>query len=164
VLIALVSLALLFELAGLPHSLLNLLAEISTARLGLDLLEKLLLEPRLEAQIFERFRSRILRPCFLLLVLLLALINELDYLADLAALPVVAWFNSSLSLGSLFQVAVVLYLLLVGSNLPSVALGWLSQKTIGISTGVPIQGAGRPPRQSTPDRLMLRGQGIGGVI
>ena len=28
---------------------------------------------------------------------------------------------------------------------------------------VPIQGAGRPPRQSIPDRLMLRGQGIGGV-
>lgn len=134
-LIALVSLALLFELTGLPHGLLNLLAEISTVRLGLDLLEKLLLEPRLEAQIFERFRSRILRPCFLLLVLLLALINELNYLADLAAFPVVAWFNSSLSLGSLFQVAVVLYLLLVGSNLPSVALGWLAQKTIGISTG-----------------------------
>ena len=30
-------------------------------------------------------------------------------------------------------------------------------------TLAPIQGAGRPPRQSTPDRLMLRGQGIGGV-
>lgn len=134
VLIAMGALALLFELAGLPHGLLNLLVEISAARLGLDLLEKLLLEPRLEAQVFERFRSRILRPCFLLLVLL-TLINEVDYLGDLAALPMVTWFNSSLTLGSLFQVAVVLYLLLVGSNLPSVALGWLAQKTIGISTG-----------------------------
>jgi len=132
--IAMGALALLFELARLPHGLLNLLVEISAARLGLDLLEKLLLEPRLEPQVFERFRSRLLRPCFLLLVLL-ALINEVDYLGDLAALPVVTWFNSSLTLGSLFQVAVVLYLLLVGSNLPSVALGWLAQKTIGISTG-----------------------------
>jgi hypothetical protein len=35
--------------------------------------------------------------------------------------------------------------------------GWSHSKM------VPIQGAGRPPRQSTPDRLMLRGQGIGGV-
>jgi small-conductance mechanosensitive channel len=132
--IAMGALALLFELARLPHGLLNLLVEISAARLGLDLLEKLVLEPRLEPQVFERFRSRLLRPCFLLLVLL-ALINEVDYLGDLAALPVVTWFNSSLTLGSLFQVAVVLYLLLVGSNLPSVALGWLAQKTIGISTG-----------------------------
>jgi small-conductance mechanosensitive channel len=132
--IAMGALALLFELARLPHGLINLLVEISAARLGLDLLEKLLLEPRLEPQVFERFRSRLLRPCFLLLVLL-ALINEVDYLGDLAALPVVTWFNSSLTLGSLFQVAVVLYLLLVGSNLPSVALGWLAQKTIGISTG-----------------------------
>jgi small-conductance mechanosensitive channel len=126
--------ALLGQLAGLPHGLLDLLAEISAASLGLELLEKFLLEPRLEAQVFERFRSRILRPCFLLLVLL-TLINEVDYLGDLAALPMVTWFNSSLTLGSLFQVAVVLYLLLVGSNLPSVALGWLAQKTIGISTG-----------------------------
>jgi potassium efflux system protein len=132
--IAMGALALLFGLARLPHGLLNLLVEISAARLGLDLLEKLVLEPRLEPQVFERFRSRLLRPCFLLLVLL-ALINEVDYLGDLAALPVVTWFNSSLTLGSLFQVAVVLYLLLVGSNLPSVALGWLAQKTIGISTG-----------------------------
>jgi len=132
--IAMGALALLLELARLPHGLINLLVEISAARLGLDLLEKLLLEPRLEPQVFERFRSRLLRPCFLLLVLL-ALINEVDYLGDLAALPVVTWFNSSLTLGSLFQVAVVLYLLLVGSNLPSVALGWLAQKTIGISTG-----------------------------
>ena len=132
--IAMGALALLFELARLPHGLINLLVEISAARLGLDLLEKLLLEPRLEPQVFERFRSRLLRPCFLLLVLL-ALINEVDYLGDLASLPVVTWFNSSLTLGSLFQVAVVLYLLLVGSNLPSVALGWLAQKTIGISTG-----------------------------
>ena len=28
---------------------------------------------------------------------------------------------------------------------------------------VSVQRAGRPPRQSTPDRLMLRGQGIGGL-
>jgi len=132
--IAMGALAVLFELARLPHGLLNLLVEISAARLGLDLLEKLLLEPRLEPQAFERFRSRLLRPCFLPLVLV-TLINEVDYLGDLAALPVVTWFNSSLTLGSLFQVAVVLYLLLVGSNLPSVALGWLAQKTIGISTG-----------------------------
>jgi small-conductance mechanosensitive channel len=133
-LMALGTLALLGQLVGLPHGLLNLLAEISAARLGLELLEKFLLEPRLEAQVFERFRSRILRPCFLLLVLL-TLLNEVDYLNDLAALPLVTWFNSSLTLGSLFQVTVVLYLLLVGSNLPSVALGWLAQKTIGISTG-----------------------------
>jgi small-conductance mechanosensitive channel len=133
-LMALGALALLGQLVGLPHGLLDLLAEISAARLGLELLEKFLLEPRLEAQVFERFRSRILRPCFLLLVLL-TLLNEVDYLNDLAALPLVTWFNSSLTLGSLFQVTVVLYLLLVGSNLPSVALGWLVQTTIGISTG-----------------------------
>ena len=133
-LMALGALALLGQLTGLPHGLLDLLAEISAARLGLELLEKFLLEPRLEAQVFERFRSRILRPCFLLLVLL-TLLNEVDYLNDLAALPLVTWFNSSLTLGSLFQVTVVLYLLLVGSNLPSVALGWLVQRTIGISTG-----------------------------
>jgi hypothetical protein len=28
---------------------------------------------------------------------------------------------------------------------------------------VPVQRARRPPRQSTPDRLALRGQGSGGV-
>jgi hypothetical protein len=33
-----------------------------------------------------------------------------------------------------------------------------------LSVFVTIQRAGRPPRQSTPDRLTLRGQGIGGGV
>jgi hypothetical protein len=40
----------------------------------------------------------------------------------------------------------------------------LAPASQGKAKVLPIQRAGRPPRQSTPDRLTLRWQGIGGGV
>jgi small-conductance mechanosensitive channel len=78
--------------------------------------------------------TRLLRPLFLLWVLLV-LLDALGSLGDLSILSLGVWFDTEVSLGTLFQVLVVLYLLLVGLELPANWTSTLLQKTLGISDG-----------------------------
>ena len=78
--------------------------------------------------------SRLLRPLFLLGVFMVCL-DALGSLGDLSKLSLGVWFGSEVSLGTLFQVLVVLYLLLAGLELPANWISRLLQNTLGISDG-----------------------------
>ncbi len=126
--------ALPLQLLGRPNGLVLLLAQVSLARIGLGLLERFVLEPRLPVDVFQHLRSRLLRPVFLLLVVL-GLLNAVDTLSDLATVPLGVWFGSPVTLGTLSQVVVVLYLLVVGSVVPAAGLSWLSGRSLGLNKG-----------------------------
>ncbi|MFW6730880.1 MAG: mechanosensitive ion channel family protein [Synechococcus sp.] len=121
-------------LAGQPTGLVLLMVEVCIARLGLLLLERSVLAPRMPADAFQHLRSRLLRPVFLLLVVL-GLLNAVDSLGDLAAVPLGVWFGSPVSLGTLTEVVLVLYLLVVGSGTPAAGLSWLAARFLGLSQG-----------------------------
>jgi small-conductance mechanosensitive channel len=78
--------------------------------------------------------SRLLRPAYLLLVVL-SIINQLDSVQDLASLPVGEWFSVPLSLGRLFMAVVVIYLVIVGSGPPARGMAWLLQRALVMSEG-----------------------------
>ncbi|WP_240307738.1 mechanosensitive ion channel family protein [Synechococcus sp. RS9917] len=78
--------------------------------------------------------SRLLRPLYLLAILLL-LINRLDSLQDLAVISVGQFFGTPLTLGKLFSSLLVSYLLLIGSGPPAAMVAWMLQKLIGYSDG-----------------------------
>ncbi|MFM7646617.1 MAG: mechanosensitive ion channel family protein [Cyanobium sp.] len=78
--------------------------------------------------------SRLLRPAYLLLVGL-TIINWLDSVQDLAAIPVGEWFGVPLSLGRVFRAAVVVYLVIVASGPPSRGLAWLLHRALIMSDG-----------------------------
>ncbi len=78
--------------------------------------------------------SRLLRPAYLLLVGL-TIINWLDSVQDLAAIPVGEWFGVPLSLGRVFRAAVVVYLVIVGSGPPARGMAWLLQRALVMSDG-----------------------------
>jgi hypothetical protein len=126
--------ALPLQLLGQPNGLVLLLAEVSLARIGLGVLERFVLEPRLPTDAFQHLRTRLLRPMFLLLVVL-GLLNAVDTLSDLANVPLGQWFGSPVSLGNLSEVALVLYLLMVGSVVPAAGLSWLSGRSLGLTQG-----------------------------
>ena len=126
--------ALPLKLLGQPHGLVLLLAEVSLARIGLGVLERFVLEPRLPADAFQHLRSRLLRPVFLILVVL-GLLNAVDTLSDLANVPLGVWFGSPVTLGSFSEVVLVLYLLVVGSGVPAAGLSWLSGRSLGLNRG-----------------------------
>ena len=126
--------ALPLKLLGQPHGLVLLLAEVSLARIGLGVLERFVLEPRLPTDAFQHLRSRLLRPVFLILVVL-GLLNAVDTLSDLANVPLGVWFGSPVTLGSFSEVVLVLYLLVVGSGVPAAGLSWLSGRSLGLNRG-----------------------------
>ena len=126
--------ALPLKLLGQPHGLVLLLAEVSLARIGLGVLERFVLEPRLPADAFQHLRSRLLRPVFVILVVL-GLLNAVDTLSDLANVPLGVWFGSPVTLGSFSEVVLVLYLLVVGSGVPAAGLSWLSGRSLGLNRG-----------------------------
>lgn len=126
--------ALPLKLLGQPNGLVQLLAEVCLARIGLGVLERFVLEPRLPTDTFQHLRSRLLRPIFMLLVVL-GLLNAVDTLNDLANVPLGVWFGSAVTLGSLSEVVLVLYLLVVGSGVPATGLSWLSGRSLGLNQG-----------------------------
>jgi len=69
------------------------------------------------------------------LAVLLAGIDALGSLQDLAAVPLGVWFGGAIRLGDLLSVLVVLYLLLVGLHLPAAVVSLLVQRGLGISEG-----------------------------
>ena len=111
-----------------------LLGQISLAWLLLRLAERQLLARWLPPESLQLLSTRLLRPLFLLAVLL-AGIDALGSLQDLAAVPLGVWFGGAIRLGDLFSVLVVLYLLLVGLHLPAAGVSLLVQRGLGISEG-----------------------------
>jgi small-conductance mechanosensitive channel len=111
-----------------------LLGQFSLAWLLLRLAERQLLARWLPPESLQLLSTRLLRPLFLLAVLL-AGIDALGSLRDLAAVPLGVWFGGAIRLGDLFSVLVVLYLLLVGLHLPAAGVSLLVQRGLGISEG-----------------------------
>jgi small-conductance mechanosensitive channel len=111
-----------------------LLGQFSLAWLLLRLGERQLLARWLPPDSLQLLNTRLLRPLFLLVVLL-AGIDALGSLQDLAAVPLGVWFGGEIRLGDLFSVLVVLYLLLVGLHLPAAGVSLLVQRGLGISEG-----------------------------
>jgi potassium efflux system protein len=100
---------------------------------GLALLPALL-SRWLPVDAVHQLESRLLRPAYLLLVVL-TIINQLDSVADLAAIPVGDWFGVPLTLGRLFMACVIIYLVIVGSDAPARGMAWLLQRALVMSDG-----------------------------
>jgi len=111
-----------------------LLGQFSLAWLLLRLAEHQLLARWLPPGSLQLVSTRLLRPLFLLVVVLQG-IDALGSLQDLAAMPLGVWFGGAIRLGDLFNVLVVLYLLLVGLRLPAAVVSLLVQRGLGISEG-----------------------------
>lgn len=111
-----------------------LLGQFNLSWLLLRLVESQLLARWLPPDSLQLLSTRLLRPLFLLAVLL-AGIDALGSLQDLAGQPLGVWFGGAILLGDLFSVLVVLYLLLVGLHLPAAGVSLLVQRGLGISEG-----------------------------
>jgi potassium efflux system protein len=100
----------------------------------LRLVEQLVLKRWLPTDTFQGLVSRILRPAFLLIVVLV-LLDAVSSLRDLATISLGVWFGSEIQLGTLATVAVVLYFVISGSIFPSQVVGWLAKRSLGIGDG-----------------------------
>ncbi|MEB3331755.1 MAG: mechanosensitive ion channel domain-containing protein, partial [Synechococcaceae cyanobacterium] len=107
---------------------------ICLAWFGLQLLETQLLVHTLPPQARHVLVSRLLRPAFLVVVLL-ALLDALGSLQDISTASLGVWFGSEISVGRLFTVLLVLYLLLVGLAVPSRWVSGLLQRGLALSDG-----------------------------
>ena len=125
---------LLLASAGQRLGLVSLAAQITLAWLGLQLLERQLLARSLSPAMRQLLVSRLLRPLFLLAVLL-TLLDALGSLQDIAGASLGVWFGSEISVGRLSGVLLVLYVLLVGLELPAQALSRLMQRGLEMSEG-----------------------------
>ena len=120
-----------FAAAGAPMGLLRFLALLWLGWVALGWLELLL--PRwLPASQVHTLMSRLVRPGYLLLALLV-LVNRLDSVQDVAVIAVGQLFGVEINLGKVCSSLVVLYLLIVGSGPPAALVAWLLQRLIGIS-------------------------------
>lgn len=124
----------LLSLAGQESGLVLLVAQLKAAWLALALVEHQLLSRWLDPLTASRLSSRLLRPALLLTTLLIGL-DAVDNLQELAAMPMGRLFGSSVTLGSLFQVVVVLYVLAIGAGPPASAIGWLCQRGLQMGEG-----------------------------
>jgi len=124
----------LAALLGRRFGLLLLMGQIIAAYWVLRLVERLLLKRVLPPAEFHNLVSRFLRPAFALSVLLV-LLDAVASLRDLASISLGTWFGSEILLGTLFNVLVVLYFVVAGSNLPAQAVGWLAKRGLGITEG-----------------------------
>ena len=124
----------LLALAGQASGLVLLVAQLKAAWLALDLFEHQLLNRRLDPVMASRLSSRLLRPALMLTTLLIGL-DAVDNLHELAALPMGRLFGSALTLGSLSQVVVVLYVVAIGAGPPASAIGWLCQRGLEMGDG-----------------------------
>jgi potassium efflux system protein len=124
----------LLALAGQRWGLALLIGQITMAAALLHQIERRLLQPLLPPRVYPLLVTRLLRPLFLLAVVLLVL-DALDSLRDLAMAPLGVWFGSAISLGNLFQVLLVLFVLVVGLPLPADLISRLLQRGLGMSEG-----------------------------
>jgi small-conductance mechanosensitive channel len=124
----------LLIMAGQQSGLVLLVAQIKAAWLSLGLVEHQLLNRWLDPVTASRLSSRLLRPALLLSTVLIGL-DAVDNLQELSNLPLGRLFGSAINLGSLFRVAVMLYVLAIGSGPPATALGWLCQRGLEMGDG-----------------------------
>ncbi len=120
-------------LARQPVGLALFLAELVAGWQALGLLHRLLgrvIEPRA----LGLLESRLIRPGFLL-VAVLALIEQIDNLADLGVIPVGRWFGAEVNLGDLGGALLIVYVLVMGSGPPAAGAAWLVQQGVGLSDG-----------------------------
>ncbi|MFN6352382.1 MAG: mechanosensitive ion channel family protein, partial [Cyanobacteriota bacterium] len=101
---------------------------------ALRLVEQLLLKRWLSAETFRDLVSRILRPAFLLIVVLV-LLDAVSSLRDLASISLGIWFGSEIQLGNLGTVLVALYFVISGSIFPAQAVGWVAKRSLGLNDG-----------------------------
>jgi small-conductance mechanosensitive channel len=127
-------LALALALAGQRWGLVQLAADIVAVWLLLRFVETKLLARWLPPDQLALLVSRLLRPLFLLGVVLVVL-DALGSLQSLAAQPLGVWFGTAIQLGRLVEVLLVLYLVGVGSELPAIWLGFLAQRGLDLSHG-----------------------------
>ena len=124
----------LLIMAGQQSGLVLLVAQLKAAWLSLGLVEHQLLNRWLDPVTASRLSSRLLRPALLLTTVLIGL-DAVDTLQELSNLPLGRLFGSAINLGSLFRVAVMLYVLAIGSGPPATALGWLCQRGLEMGDG-----------------------------
>jgi small-conductance mechanosensitive channel len=124
----------LLALAGQRWGLVLLVGQILATWLGLRLLETQLLKRWLPPDQLRLLVSQVLRPLFLVGVLLVSL-DALGSLQALATQPLGVWFGSPIKLGRLFEVILWLYFVVVGSALPAIWVGWLVQRGLELSDG-----------------------------
>lgn len=127
-------LALLLALFGQHNGLVLLLAQITLAWVLMGLLESRLLGLWLTAASRRQLVSRVLRPLFLIGVVLV-LLDALGSLQAIANQSLGLWFGSVITIGRLSQVLLVLYVLSVGLELPTRGAGVVVQHGLLISEG-----------------------------
>jgi potassium efflux system protein len=127
-------LGLALGLAGARWGLVLLAAYIVAVWLLLRFVETKLLARWVPPNQLALLVSRLLRPLFLLGVVLVVL-DAFGSLQSLATQPLGVWFGTPIQLGRLVEVLLVLYLVGVGSELPAIWLGFLAQRGLDLSHG-----------------------------
>ncbi|MCP9933625.1 MULTISPECIES: mechanosensitive ion channel family protein [Cyanophyceae] len=130
-LLGLLSLAL--ALAGQPFGLLLLGLLLYLGWLGLGGV-RLLLGRFIQPQQMQVLETRLIRPAYLLVAVLLV-IRVFDNPQDLALIPIGEWFGSEVTLGSFLLAVLIVYVLAMGTGPPAQGVAWLVQRSVGISNG-----------------------------
>ena len=94
----------------------------------------MLLSRRLPPRELRRIDAGIIRPLFYMTALL-ALIQHLDSLQELAIIPIAEIFGAALNLGQIFTFLVAVYFVLIGSRPVAIGLAWILQKAFALETG-----------------------------
>jgi small-conductance mechanosensitive channel len=118
------------RLAGVPHGFSLFLLALAVGWAALTPLEWLLArfippEPR------TQLMTRLIRPLYLLAAAV-ALLDQLQNVRDLAALPLTLFGNDT-SVGELCLALLLAYLVVVGSGPPSDGLAWLARRTLRLT-------------------------------
>jgi potassium-dependent mechanosensitive channel len=111
-----------------------LVFEFSLLWVVLLFLETSLMRRWLTQRSRHELMSRLLRP-LLLLYLVITVLDALGSLNDFAEAPLGVWFGSSINLGQLSRVLLVLYLLLVGLALPAAWVSHLLKRLLNLQEG-----------------------------
>jgi small-conductance mechanosensitive channel len=136
-LVGLLGLLIAMAVAAVSHRRFGLLLlswQILASFWALRLVEQLLLKRWLSPETFRDLVSRILRPAFLLIVVLV-LLDAVSSLRDLASISLGIWFGSEIQLGTLATVVVALYFVISGSIFPAQAVGWVAKRSLGLNDG-----------------------------
>jgi potassium efflux system protein len=124
----------LLAVAGRRFGLVLLILQLLASLLALRLVERFLLSQGRRREWSRPLVSRLLRPAFALM-LILVLLDAVSSPRDLASLSLGTWFGSEIQLGTFATVLVVLYFVVTGSIYPASALGWLAKRTLGMGEG-----------------------------
>lgn len=123
----------ILELLGIRNGLAIFLASIVawwSVLVGL----RRLLERRIDSALLQQVESSLMRPLFVLIVLLMA-IEKLANIEELAVVPLGSWFGNTVTLGQMGSSLLGIYLLIVGSGPLAQLLSWLISHLINLSPG-----------------------------